>query len=95
MNGVKEIPKGLEIERFFELSPNAVSFYCDLGQVIATSNEIVLQLYETIPAPPNRDGKITKFVSRLRATVTLSLPHAHNIGKLLVEKTKVAKNESK
>ena len=94
MTGEKKVPTGSEIERYFEQSPNAVSFYCDIGQVVATGNEIVMQLYETIPAPPGRDGKITKVVSRLRATVTLSLPHAHNIGKLLVERTKAVKNES-
>jgi hypothetical protein len=67
---------GSPIERNFEQSPNAISFYCDISQVVTTGNEIVIQLYETIPAPPGSDGKITKVV-RLRATVTLSLPHAY------------------
>jgi hypothetical protein len=95
MNSGKELPPKLEIGRSFEQSPNAVSFYCDVGQVIATGNEIVIQFYETIPGVPSADGKITKVVSRLRATVTLSVAHAQNIGKLLVERTKGAKDEAK
>lgn len=91
----KEVQPELVVERYFEQSPNAISFYCDFGQVLSTGHELVVQLYETIPAPPGRDGKITKVLTRLRATVTLSLPHARNIGKLLVERTKETKNESK
>ena len=74
--------------RVFEQPPDAISFYCDIGQVLATGNEVVVQFYETIPGPPDPDGKITRVRSRLRATVTLSLPHATNIGKHLVKKTK-------
>jgi len=84
---------GLTIERYFEQSPNAISFYCDFGQVISTGQEVVMQLYETIPGPPSRDGKITKVLTRLRATVTFSRLHARNIGKLLVERTKETENE--
>ncbi|MFZ5451316.1 MAG: hypothetical protein ACOZF2_05520 [Thermodesulfobacteriota bacterium] len=94
MNGGKGMPPELQIERYFEQSPNAVSFYCDFAQVIATGNEVVMQLYETIPMVPDRDGKITKAASRLRVTVTFSVPHAQNVGKVLVERTKVIKNEN-
>lgn len=78
----------LKAERIFEQPNDAISFYCDIGQVLATGNEIVLQFYETIPGPPGSDGKITRVRSRLRATVMLSLPHAANIGKHLIKKTK-------
>jgi hypothetical protein len=101
-NSFKEITMDTEkkestelIERYFEQPPNAVSFYCDFGQVLSTGHEVVIQLYETIPSPPGRDGKITKVITRLRATVTLSIPHARNVGKLLVEKTKERENEIK
>lgn len=95
MNGKNEASSRTDIERYFEQSPNAVSFYCDLAQIVSTGNEIVMQLYETIPAPPDRDGKITKAISRLRATVTLSLPHARIFGRYLVERTKEAEGETK
>lgn len=90
----KEAPKGtlVQLTRFFEQPPDAISFYADFGQVINTGNEIVMQFYETIPGPPGPpDGQIKNVRSRLRATVILSPPHAHNIGKLLVEKTEEVK----
>ena len=87
MNGGKDVPPGAQIERYFEQSPTAISFYCDLTQVVSTDNEVILQLYETIPASPDREGKITKVVSRLKATVTFSPSHARNFGKVLVERT--------
>ncbi|MFZ0050896.1 MAG: hypothetical protein WAK96_03915 [Desulfobaccales bacterium] len=80
---------GTQIARSFEQSPDAISFYCDFANVVATGNEVVMQLYETIPGVPDHEGKITKAVSRLRATITLSVSHAQNLGKVLVEKTKV------
>jgi hypothetical protein len=89
MNGEKGALQGLEVERSFEQSPDAISFYCDFAQVVSTGNEVVMQLYETIPGVPDRDGKITKVVSRLKATITISVPHAQNFGKVLIEKTKV------
>lgn len=82
----KEAP--VTMERVFEQPPDSISFYCDIGQVLATGNEVVVQFYETIPGPPGPDGKIKRVRSRLRATITLSLPHAANIGKHLVKKTK-------
>jgi hypothetical protein len=99
MNGEKkDIPPGTptltQVERIFEQSSSAISFYCDMTQVVSTGNEVVLQLYETIPAPPDREGKITKVISRLKATVTFSLPHALNFGKVIVERTSGEKHES-
>jgi len=88
MTEEKEISESHVVERYFEQSPEAISFYCDYTQIIATGHEVVMQLYETIPAPPSRDGKITKVMSRLRGTITLSIAHAQNLGKLLVEKSK-------
>ena len=78
-------PKKMEIERVFEQPPDAVSFYCDMGQVFFTGNEAVLQFYEVIPGPPGPGGDITKIRTRLRATVTFSMPHAKNFGNLLLK----------
>jgi len=87
----KDNPPGTQVERYFEQSPTAISFYCDMTQVVSTGNEVVVQLYETIPSPPDREGKITKVISRLKVTVTFSVPHAHNFGKILVERTAAVK----
>jgi hypothetical protein len=81
----------LKVERIFEQPSDAVSFFCDVAQVLSTGNEVILQFYETTPGPPDHNGKIAKVRSRLRATVTLNLPHAATIGKLLIEKTEVQK----
>lgn len=96
MNGEKGVPPStpVQIERYFDQPPGAISFYCDFTQVVSTGAEVVLQLYETIPAAPDREGKITKVVSRLRATVTFSIPHAQNFGKVLVERTMEGRHES-
>jgi len=86
----KQPPKEnvLQIERIFEQPPDAISFYSDMAQVVHTGTEIVLQFYEAIPGPPyGPTGHITKVRTRLRATVTLSFSHAHNLGKLLLEKS--------
>lgn len=85
----KEVPA--TIERVFEQPPDSISFYCEMGQVFATENEIVVQFYEMIPGPPGPEGNITRVRTSLRATVTFSIPHAANIGKTLVEKTKELK----
>jgi hypothetical protein len=94
MNGEKGSPPETQIERYFEQPPDAISFYCDFAQVIATGAEIVLQFYETIPGAPGRDGTINKAVSRLKATITFSIPHARNFGKILVERMQEKKIES-
>jgi hypothetical protein len=81
-----KIPKQIQIQRVFEQPPDAISFYCDMTQVLSTGNEIILQFYEAIPGPPSPGGQITHMRTRLRSTVTVSFPHARNIGKLLIER---------
>jgi len=90
MSEEKQIPKEgvAEIPRLFEQPHDAISFYADYGQVMHTGNEIMIQFYETIPGPPDPGGNIKHVRSRLRATITVSLQHALNIGKLLVDKAK-------
>jgi len=83
------------MERVFEQPPDSISFYCELGQVLATENEVVVQFYETIPGAPGLKGNIEKVKTRLRATITLSYPHAANIGKLLAKKTNKKAGETK
>lgn len=78
----------LVIERIFEQPPDATSFYCDLAQIFTTGKEIVLQFYDTIPGVPGPSGTIGSIRTRLRTTITFSIPHAENLGKLLVERTK-------
>jgi len=84
----KQVPKELQIERVYEQPPDAISFYCDLAQILSTGNEMVMQFYEAVPGPPGPTGQIARVRTRLRATITVSVPHAQNIGKLLVEKSK-------
>ena len=85
----QKIQKALEIQRIYEQPQEAISFYCDLGQILHTGNEIVMQFYETIPGIPDSGGvNIKNARTRLRATITFSLPHAQNIGKLLMKKAK-------
>lgn len=88
MTEEKHIPKEniLEIERFYEQPPDAISFFSDMAQVIHTGNEILLQFYENIPGPPGKDGHVKQARTLLRATVTLTIPHAQNLGKLLTER---------
>jgi len=82
----KKTPEEIQVPRFYEQPPDAVSFYSDIGQILYTGKEVVMQFYETIPGPPESEGVIKNVRSRLRATVTMSTSHAHNIGKLLLEK---------
>ena len=86
---VEEKPR--EIQRIFEQPPDAISFYSDMGQVIATGNEVVLQFYETIPGTPDPEGHPKNVRSRLRATITISHAHAKRIGKLLLERGEAKK----
>ena len=81
-----ESQKTFKMNRIYEQPPEAVSFYCDIGQVTRTENEIIMQFYETIPGIPSSEGKIETVKTQLRATITVSFPHAKNIGKLLIEK---------
>jgi hypothetical protein len=86
----KETPKEIQVPRLYEQPSDAVSFYSDIAQILYSGNEIVMQFYETIPGPPNSGGSFTNVRSRLRATITVSISHAHNIGKLLVERSEKA-----
>jgi hypothetical protein len=76
-----------QIQRVFEQPPDAISLYSDMAQVLGTGNEVVFQFYETIPGPPGPDGNITVVRTRLRATITVSIPHARNIGDILRTRT--------
>jgi len=76
-----------QIERVFEQPPDAISLYSDLAQVIRSAHEIVFQFYESIPGPPGPDGTMTLVRTRLRATITVSIPHAANIGDILRTRT--------
>lgn len=78
-----------QIKRFYEQLPDAISFYSDFAQIISTGHEILMQFYETIPGPPSIGGEIKQVKTRLRATITISFPHAQNIGKSLIEKVKL------
>ena len=81
----EESPGGMQINRVFEQAPDAISLYADFAQVIGTGNEVVLQFYETIPGTPGPGGQIQMVRTRLRATITVSIPHAINIGGLLMK----------
>jgi hypothetical protein len=87
----EKTPKEIEVPRFYEQLPDAISCYSDIAQILYTGNEVVLQFYETIPGPPESGGAIMNVRSRLRATITVSVPHARNIGKLILEKVEEAK----
>ena len=76
-----------QVQRIFEQPPDAISLYCDIAQVFRTPNEIVLQFYDTIPGPPGPDANITVVRTRLRATITVSIPHAANIAETLQTRT--------
>jgi len=76
-----------QAQRIFEQPADAISLYSDLTHILRTENEIVLQFYETTPGPPGVAGNITTVRTRLRATVTVSIPHAANIGEILRTRT--------
>lgn len=78
--------EGTRVDRKFTQPADAISFYCDNIQAMGTGEEVVLQLYELIPGPPEGpEGTIKHAESRLRATVKLSKAHAKRIGKVLLE----------
>lgn len=79
-----------KINRVFEQPEGAISCYSDMTQVIGTGNEVALQFYETIPGPPGPDGSIQMVRTRLRATISISIPHAMNIGNLLIKQAKTS-----
>jgi len=82
----QDAPGGIQAQRLFEQPADSASFYSDMAQVVSTGNEVILQFYETIPGPPGADGNITVVRTRLRATVTVSVKHAANIGNLLIQR---------
>ncbi len=86
MGNEKQVPNPITVNRIFEHPPGTISFYSDFTQVISTGHEIIIQFYESIPGLPTSGGQIEKVTTRLRATVTLSVPHANNLGKNLMEK---------
>jgi hypothetical protein len=81
---------GTQVTRIFEQPEGAISFYCDFSQVIGTTNEVVLQFYETIPGPPGPGGQMQVVRTRLKATITVSPSHATNIGNLLIKHSTVS-----
>ncbi len=83
-------PELHQAQRVFEQPPDAISLYSDIAQVLNTGNEIVLQFYETIPGPPGPTGTMTLVRTRLRATITVSISHAANIGEILRTRTQGA-----
>lgn len=79
-----------QINRIFEQSDEALSCYSDFAQVFFTGSEVVLQFYETIPGAPGHDGQIQMVRTRLRATISVSVPHAKNIGDLLIKQVSMS-----
>lgn len=81
---------GSQITRVFEQPPDAISLYSDFAQIFGTGHEVVLQFYETIPGAPVAGGGAIQMVrTRLRATIVVSIPHAANIGNLLIQQSGV------
>lgn len=74
-----------QAQRIFEQPADAISFYSDFTQVLASGEEVLLQLYETIPGPPEPEGRVQVFKTRLRATVMVSRPNARRIAELLLK----------
>jgi len=74
------------VNRVFEQPEGAISCYSDFAQVIGTGHEVVLQFYETIPGAPAGPGSHIQMIrTRLRATISVSVPQAKNIGNLLIK----------
>ncbi len=75
-----------QISRIFEQPDGALSFYSDYAQILNTGNEVMLQFYESIPgAPGGPGGQIQMVRTRLKASIVISIPHAANIGNLLIK----------
>jgi len=81
--------KPAHINRIFEQPDGAISCYSDFAQVVDTGSEVVLQFYETIPGVPGPGGQIQMIKTRLRASITVSVPHAKNIGNLLIKQASI------
>jgi len=78
---------GPQVSRVFEQPSDAVSLYSDFAQILGTGHEVVLQFYETIPGTPGPGGQVQMVRTRLRATITVSMAHASNIGRLLIKQS--------
>lgn len=78
---------GLQVSRVFEQPSDAISLYSDFAQILGTGHEVVLQFYETIPGTPGPGGQVQMVRTRLRATITVSMAHASNIGRLLIKQS--------
>lgn len=78
--------EGTQAKRIFEQPTDAISFYSDFAQIVASENEVLLQFYETIPGPPQPQGGVGMVRTRLRATIMLSTPHVQKIGELILER---------
>ena len=84
---------GMQVNRVFEQPPDAISLYSDFAQIIGTGHEVVLQFYETIPGTPGPGGQVQMARTRLRATITVSMAHASNIGRLLIKHSEAGSSE--
>lgn len=80
-----DVTGGFTVSRIFEQPPDALVFYADFAQIIATGAEIIMQFYETIPGAPGPGGKVTMVRSRLRATVVTSPQHATTFARLILQ----------
>ena len=81
----EQSPGTMQVTRVYEQPDGSMSFYSDFAQVINTGHEVLLQFYETIPGPPGPGGNVQTVRTRLRATIAVSIPHAANIGNLLIK----------
>ena len=86
MTDDKDQGKPIEVKRVFEQPQDVISVYSDLAQVAFTGHELVLQFYETMLGPPDSDGVIRTAKTKLKVNVILSVPHATNIGNIILEK---------
>lgn len=78
---------GLQVNRVFEQPSDAISLYSDFAQILGTGHEVVFQFYETIPGTPGPGGQVQTVRTRLRATITVSIAHASNLGRLLIKQS--------
>ena len=72
--------------RVFDQPSDALPIYSDLTQIVGTSNEIILQFYESIPGIPGQSGGPEEMTTRLKATIVMSMAHAAILGRLLMER---------
>ena len=87
----RDAPQPLEgdesqVQRLFEQPSDALSIYSDFAQVVGTANEIILQFYESIPGIPGPSGSPEEVTTRLKATIVMSMAHAGNLGRILMQR---------